>query len=392
MFGSKKPVKQDSAKDNFSFSIETMEGKLKGQEGKKDLSVDVNNPPQNLPGVEALSQATASVENSPFSSANDKNMAQEQDAIEKSNFPAPEPMTTQNLATSPFETTSTDKYQMSSSENFSEENEEENKRVNKILVVIAAFILIITIFVGAYYYFFILKSSTVSQSDNYTTTSTIAQDSMVTPETTLEEVSNIQENISSIENFQKLEIGENLITSLKNYFTEINKNTVSLSSGYFLELTQEGKVLSANEILAQLGIELNSSITLPRGSGWLFVDQENDSAAPIKVSLILGYTRGELAPVIAIKNNEKDFPIKVKTLFINETAPHVSNPSTVNFATSSLDDRFRFYNYLPEETKKSVDWGVVKNNEIEYLIITTSKDSTKKILSKLDSIKLNDKR
>ena len=145
--------------------------------------------------------------------------------------------------------------------------------------VIAAFILIITIFVGAYYYFFILKSSTISQSDNYTTTSTITQDSMVTPETTLEEVSNIQENISSIENFQKLEIGENLITSLKNYFTEANKNTASLSSGYFLELTQEGKVLSANEILAQLGIELNSLIMLPRGSGWLFIDQENDSAS-----------------------------------------------------------------------------------------------------------------
>ena len=389
MFGSKKTTSQKPSEEQFSFSVETMEGKMKGQDGNKEMSANLNSPPQNLPGAEKAPLSTAPTEESPFLS-----QGVEQGDLGASTTSTPEPMTMQNLATPPSETSSVDKYKMPSSKSFSEEDGGE-KRTNKILVIVAALVLIITIFVGAYYYFFVLKNTTQDPGE-----STVVSTPVLTPIQGQEQATNLEsistsssEESASKEHIKKLTINEDLLTALKNYFTEIKNDpttTTTLSNGYFLELDQIGKRLNSSEILKQLGVELDQSITLPQGSGWLFIDQEIGISAPLKIALILGYEQGKVAPVTAIKDKEKDLPIKLKALFIDESAPHIDDPSSIVFATSSLDDRIRFYNYLPGETRQSIDWGVIKNKSIDYLVITTSKDSTRKILDLLETADLGE--
>ncbi|PIE00088.1 MAG: hypothetical protein CSA81_14115 [Acidobacteria bacterium] len=429
MFSSKKTAGQAKADDKFSFEIETMDSGMSGKSGGKEMSVEYNKPPQNLPGADAklanspfMKQDAAGAPKSPEAKSplsQDKKEEPAKSPLDSQ--PVPEPMTTQNLSapTGSFETAD-DAGDLGQSKYSGGIGSEQafgaaggGKKVNKVLLIVAALVLLLTVFIGAYYYFFVLKASEKTAAPT-----TPAQDSVVQEGTAPTDQSGWAMNETGtlpnaegqsptgmateplgagstgsegVENLagapEKLVLTQKLPQALKAYADETDGNLArkdALVAGYFLEFEENGAALPASQILAQLKIDLGRLTPLSKESGRLFVDQQTTVSDAVKFSLVLDYPQGTLDLETTVKELESDLPLKVKPLFVDEAAPFIEDLSTISFRNSTVDKRIRFYPYAASTTGQSIDWGVITVGQKDYLIITTSKDSTKKLVDVLE--------
>ncbi len=249
---------------------------------------------------------------------------------------------------------------------------------SKVLLILALAVFILALIAGAYYYFFVVNSSKKADVslDNSQTQSVNAGS----------ENSNLNATTGNHMGVVRLKRGENLKDGLAVYLKN-NIAQINGSEGLFVRAEMENSPLTANQLLSSLGISLGNEEIISGNGGYLFISQ--DASSP-KISLILPCNNDldESTIIEMVKGVESQLPLKMKGVFIDDSVTVPGDKESITFLTSSVDSRFRFYNYSPDDSSKSIDWGVIREGDNTFLVITTSKDSTKKLITALEKINL----
>lgn len=253
------------------------------------------------------------------------------------------------------------------------------KKTNGKLVAFVFIILFIAVSSGVYYYFFVLKKGVEETIATKEPSVVIAEPVQIT-----EEAPEIIESLpSSLEEADPLEIKEqNLLKTISSLTTE----EVGFEEGKIYEVLDNGKTINASSILSSLGINLPSSSATSFEKGWIFAKKMPEQN--IRLGLILEI--GKDAPLSQFKSDllagEKNLPTALDNIYIEDQIPLLDN-QPINFSESLIDKDFRYFNFYPDRTYPSVDWGV-KTIKTEdgfgiFLVLSTSMETTKTILENL---------
>lgn len=262
------------------------------------------------------------------------------------------------------------------------------KKFSKLLLFFALITLLLTISGGLYYYFFILKQT----QTNWTPIKLPSiLDSAKNPQTTQEESAKILEkaSIRSLNESSFQQELRQLLTALK---ADLDKQQ-DLENGIFLKFVSGKNIpYSTTQLLPLMEIN-NEAITLVADQNtWVFLVLENEDtlakqSKTLKVNLLMELKKGmQNSQIVAtLTESEENFPSQLASLFVDEEKPVI--PTTISFkrsfTQSEIAPQTRYFNYEEGNGKKSIDWGIVTKDNKDYLMISTSKNSTQKMLQTL---------
>ncbi len=187
-----------------------------------------------------------------------------------------------------------------------------------------------------------------------------------------------------------------LTDDLKKLFFTLKSDSsksVTLEQGMFVRpVKNNGPKIEASSLLLSLGINNKEIQSVVTGNTWLFLvkEERNTLSAElsiIKVNLVLTLnTQLDKKEVIEIMSSvEQQLPRQFFGLFIEEEKP--SLPQTISFKPSFTESQVapqtRYFNYEPGNVHQSIDWGIATYLERDYLIVSTSKNSTEKLMESL---------
>lgn len=266
-------------------------------------------------------------------------------------------------------------------------------KINKPLLFVAILIFIITAAAGAYYYFFVINVPgeewipitipTSSQEDT-----TILDP---TPEAPTTSRINVLKNASlrSLNESTLTDDLRKLISALKS----APSKSATLEQGMFVRpVKNNGQKIKALSLLSSLEINNEEIKSVVAEDVWLFLVKEERNTLSgelsiVKVNLVMGLdAQLDAEEVIkTISSVEQQLPRQFLGLFVEEEKP--SLPQKISFEPSFTDSQVapqtRYFNYAPGNTHQSIDWGVAVYLEKNYLIVSTSKNSTEKLIESL---------
>ena len=265
--------------------------------------------------------------------------------------------------------------------------------INKPLLFIAVLIFIITAAAAAYYYFFVINIPgeewipitipTSSQKD--TTMLDPAPDSLITSKV------NVLKN-ASLRSLNENTFSDDL-TKLISALKGDSSKSATLQQGMFVRpVRNDGQKIEALSLLSSLGISNEEIKSVVTEDAWLFLVKEerntlNGELSIVKVNLVITLdAQLDAEKVIeTISSVEQQLPQQFLGLFVEEEKP--SLPQKISFEPSFTDSQVapqtRYFNYKPGNAHQSIDWGIAAYLEKNYLIISTSKNSTEKLIESL---------
>ena len=276
-----------------------------------------------------------------------------------------------------------------------------NSAINIPLLIIAIIVFLLTIAAGIYYYKTVVSADQIQEPITIEPIDENLTDPISQPEGTTEQT---PENENIIETSEQITITSHSFSSttfvqdIKDYIDELladSANFASLSRGFLVQpLTTDQKPFTPATLLKALDMSIPTANSFFRDEAWIFfvLESPTDNASNkliTKISIAL-----QVDPISKTTNKnivseitalETQLPDKLATLFISESVPTQSNTS--GFTPSLLQypelQSARYYNYKSGNTKQSVDWGLLKNNDENYLYFGTSLFSTQKMIEAL---------
>lgn len=260
------------------------------------------------------------------------------------------------------------------------------KKLNWKLLAIAIVVFVFALGSGAYYYFSTtgtnegstLSTLSLNESKPIEITEPIPEEKPIeitTPEIEVEiETSNLPSILNETEMIE-LATEQNLKEVLANFNLKANQELIS---GAFYEVSKSGEILTAQQILQELEINI-PDINDASKKGWLYI--ESNDLGGTKKALIVESGLSFVEIKNAIMPIEKSLPSSLKNLY---SPVLVMTKEEVVFQTSEIDESFRYFNIEEGNPARSTDWGIIgisKDSEENNLIIfSTSKTTTEKIV------------
>jgi hypothetical protein len=243
------------------------------------------------------------------------------------------------------------------------------KHESKTLIMVLSIIIAVAVLGGGfYYYWFIIKKSSPETSQE-------ASQSVPTADT----VSPIQKT-QEPENKNLKHISLDLVNgpaSFKSGIDKLASESMGSPSGSDLievnVLDKNNQAIKIKDFMASLGIVLTETISSRFLNNYtLFIKKDNSETrlgAVFELSGDEGLS-GELS------QQEKSLPSKFKSFYLKQVPPETE----MSFSSSQYNGaNIRFLN-IPDLQNTSFDYSIVKGKQASYLIISTSKNTTRSIL------------
>jgi hypothetical protein len=131
-----------------------------------------------------------------------------------------------------------------------------------------------------------------------------------------------------------------------------------------------------------LNLDLNNEELLSKlNQGWLAVNESGDPALIFEIQDGASIETKEI-----IKSLETTLPKKLENLYSLFDKQNSTNRK-ISFEESNSNKGFRYFNFKKGAPENSLDWGLLNG---QYLIFSTSKDMTEKIINVENSINTKD--
>ncbi|MEA2007109.1 MAG: hypothetical protein U9O20_03050 [Patescibacteria group bacterium] len=269
---------------------------------------------------------------------------------------------------------------------------------NKTLVSIAFLVFLVTLATGTYYYFFVIKTP----GEEWTPIE-IPEINISLPNEKTETSPDDNNNNTHISPILKSNIlkkaslrsinPETFDEDLKKLILTLKSSPAqseTLKKGMFVKLAKaNGQPIETQVLLGLLGINNQQLLDLSKDEIWLFLvkQQQNtlsEETSVININLVVSLSnkqeRADLEGSVMLI--EQALPSQCLGLFVDEEKP--VTPEKISFQSSSTDSKIipqtRFFNYEPGSSTKSIDWSIARYIDKNYLVISTSKNSTDRLL------------
>lgn len=236
-----------------------------------------------------------------------------------------------------------------------------------MLIIVAVGILILTIGSGAYYYFVILNQPTEEVA---TPIETPAPD----PGSSVE-ITSPEETVKPIDvNATTVALKNNdLQQTLTDLLQQVNQSG-SQSTKIYKFINNQNEVMPATEVLAQLNVDLGS-IEKEVVSAYVTVSKVTSESA--KLGLMI-QTKTDVKQQII--SQESTLLERLSGLYFNEKP---SFPASTSFEVSKVNPDVRFFNFVTNDPKLSLDWGVFQKENAYFILFGTSRETMQNIINAL---------
>jgi hypothetical protein len=249
-------------------------------------------------------------------------------------------------------------------------------KINWFIISIAVLTFFIASLSGTYYYFFVFKKTV-----NFSASTINKEITSLEKETSKENNNGITRIIPpTLEECEKTELKEkNIFETIKS----ISSEKINISEGKVFAISENSNILDATTLISKLNIKLSEQIITNFDKGWLFLKKlEGEN---IRIGLLLEIKDSGKIDFLktSILRTEKELPEAFDTLYLEDQIP-IYEPENISFSNSLLYDNFRYFNFYPEKTNPSLDWGIRKyqkdDQTNDFVIFSTSRELTKNII------------
>jgi hypothetical protein len=237
-----------------------------------------------------------------------------------------------------------------------------------MIMVISIIIAIAVLGGGFYYYWFVIKKSSPETSQETPQNVPTVDKTPPTQKTQEPENKNLRHlNVDLASGPESLKSG---IDNLAGEF-------IGLSSGDDLVeinvLDNNNQAIKVKDFMASLGIILTETVSNRFLDNYTLFIKNDDSEARLGAVFELSGVEGLAGE---LSQQEKGLPAKFKVFYLKQSPPEIDVP----FSASQYNGaNIRFLNF-PSLLNASFDYSIVKGKQASYLIISTSKNTTRSIL------------